>query len=469
LPGLWIGLLLVSSLLLVHFSGRTRPLAARPLNVDHGLPLPEIGQASTVFSLTALFGAYFGIYLILGLPALSGVAFGSVVGLFVIRSWINNHQANSFEQFLEKMLQNGNSNSDVLGFFVSAAQCAYAASELLILRELSRVTLGMRSDHATLMAVSTGILGYFYVLFGGYLAIYRTDIVQFVLVAFMAIIYLLYFVTTGFSTIINYSIWPRPGYWELPLADWRAWHLDYFYHFVIGALMGLGLLAAAPDAWKRVFVVTRLRRNTVARFAIFVCVGIAPFFMLLPLGLIVPPLPDGVIDARQMFSMAASNDLLFIATSLGLVACFLSSFNSAVLASVHVGLILRRRQRRVRIELPRFHWLMVSVLITLSFLFFAFSPFENPYLLGNFLLGPYAIIAGLQLGTQATPHCLPRNSVLWITVLSFAIWTICFAALAGFPTVPTTYEINTVPYGAFLSLGIIVVCRALCIQRRPNV
>src|SRR3954469_15018638 len=60
-------------------------------------PLPEVGQASTVFSLTALFGAYFGIYIFLGLPALAGVACGTVLGLFVIRNWIQKHHFESFE------------------------------------------------------------------------------------------------------------------------------------------------------------------------------------------------------------------------------------------------------------------------------------------------------------------------------------------------------------------------------------
>jgi hypothetical protein len=177
LPGLLIAILLIASLLFVHRSVQTYPMPTRrPLDVDKNLPLPKIGQASTVFSLTALFGAYFGIYIILGLPALGGVACGTVLGLFVIRNWIQKQQAKTFEDFLQNMLKGNASNGEAFAVFTAFTQAAYAVSELLILREISRIALGLRSDHATTLAISTGIIGYFYVLIGGYLAVYRTDI-----------------------------------------------------------------------------------------------------------------------------------------------------------------------------------------------------------------------------------------------------------------------------------------------------
>ena len=101
MPGLVVAVLLISSLLLVHLSLRARPMPKeRPLDVDEGLPLPELCQSSTVFSLTALFGAYFGIALALGLPALIGLAFGTVLGLFLIQYWIDKKQPERFETFL---------------------------------------------------------------------------------------------------------------------------------------------------------------------------------------------------------------------------------------------------------------------------------------------------------------------------------------------------------------------------------
>src|SRR6202048_3135174 len=118
-----------------------------------------------------------------------------------------------------------------------------------------------------------------------------------------------------------------------------------------------------------------------------------------------------------MFSGLLAKEFLFIAAALGLIACFLSAFDSAVLASVHVALILQRQRRGVPIETARFHWLMVTVLITVFFLFEGLLSFDNPYLLANLLLGPYAIIAGIQAGTKAMPGRLPEDSVLWIGVL----------------------------------------------------
>ena len=145
MPGLLVAVLLIASLLLVHFSLRTQPMPKeRPLNVDEGLPLPEVGQASTVFSLTALFGAYFGIALLLGLPALTGLAVGTALGLLLIRYWINLNGPKRFEDFLFGILKGHKGNAVVYALAVSGIQCAYAASELLILREIAKVSLGIR-------------------------------------------------------------------------------------------------------------------------------------------------------------------------------------------------------------------------------------------------------------------------------------------------------------------------------------
>jgi hypothetical protein len=453
----------------VHFSVKAQPLSARrPLDVDRDLPLPEVGQASTVFSLTALFGAYFGIYLFLGIPALAGVACGTIVGLFVLRTWMQAPEFRSFEDFLLNVIGDSKGNGATLAIVLAAAQCAYAASELLIFRQISGLALGMRPDHATLLAVATGIIGYFYVLFGGYMAVYRTDVLQFALVALMVLFFGLYFLTSGISIPHNFSIWPRANYWTLPFIGSSAGFLRYIYHFAVGTIMGFGLLAAAPDAWKRVFVVTTLRQRTIVRFAIFVAVGVGPFLALLPLGLLMAPIPDGPIDAQQIFSNFPTGNLLFVGISLGLIACLLSSFNSALLASVHVGLILRRTQRGIQTELPRFHWLMATVLVTIFLFYMGLFSFENPYLLGNLLLGPYAIIAGIQAGTRATPGRLPTNGVLWVAVLSFAIWVVYFSSVVGLPTTPTTYEVNTVPGGAIMFLIIAVTCKILSVGKEQN-
>lgn len=443
--------------------------ARHPLDVDQGLPLPEVGQASTVFSLTALFGAYFGILLILGLPALLGIAFGTVIALFVIRGWVLKSHSRTFEEFLLRILEGDGRNTAVFAIVVSAVQCAYAASELLLLREVAQALLGIRSDYAILLAVCVGIVGYFYVLFGGYLALYRTDVLQFGLVASMAIAFVAYWLAISLPIEPSNSWWPRPGYWEILHVGAGTSALKYGYHFVVGTVMGFGLLAAAPDAWKRVFVVATLREKSLQRFGIFVAVGIAPFLVLVPIALVVPHVPDGPVSANFLFAGFPTQDGLFVAASLGLVACFLSSFNSALLASVQIVLIFQRKQRRVETELPRFHVLMACSLLTVFFLFAALSSLGNPYLLANLILGPYALIAGIQAGTEAAPARLPTNSLLWIVIVSLFAWFIYLQSGPGLPMAPTTYQVNTVPAGVVLFLIIAVVCKVLIVGRARHV
>jgi hypothetical protein len=441
--------------------------AKTPLNVDEGLPLPEAGQASTVFSLTALFGAYFGIYLVLGIPALAGLAGGTVFGLFLIRSWVLHHGSHTFEDFLLSVLNGDGGNAGVFALTIAAVQCAYATSELLILREIARVSLGIRSDNATLLAIAVGIVGYFYVLFGGYMAVFRTDVLQFLLVGAMAVAFSGHSLTGGVAGWTN-GLWPRPGYWELPIVGSAAGAWKYLYHFAIGLVMGLGFLAAAPDAWKRVFIVTTFRRRTLFRFLTFIGIGLIPFLVLLPLAVTTPPIPNGPVNAGQLFSGLLTNNVLFTAAALGLIASFLSSFDSAVLASVHIGLMLRRKQRRVEIEVPRFHWLMATVMLVIFFLFSGLVSFANPYFLANVLLGPFAILAGVQAGTRAMPARLPENSLLWVIVVALVSWFIYFLSIVGLPKTPTTYEVNTVPGGVLIFLIVTIACYSLSLGGRRN-
>src|ERR1043165_4952508 len=180
MPGFIVAVVLGFSLLLVHITLRSQPMpASRPLDVDEHLPLPWLAQTSTVFSLTALFGGYFGVAVALGLPAVTGLACGTVLGLFIVRRWINSTLGKTqgerrFEHFLFKILAGDKSNRAVYVLAIAGIQCVYAVSELLIFRELARVALGLTSEQATLLAVALAIMGYFYVLHGGYMALFRT-------------------------------------------------------------------------------------------------------------------------------------------------------------------------------------------------------------------------------------------------------------------------------------------------------
>ena len=162
MTGAAIATVLVASLLLVHFSIRGRPLpSARPLDVDEDLPLPEAGQASTVFSLTALFGAYLGVYVLLGTPAILGVATGTALGLHLVRLRIRESEESRFDSFLARMLAPARGNSTVLGASLGLIQCGFATSELLILRSIATDAFGLRSDHASALAVGLLVIAYF--------------------------------------------------------------------------------------------------------------------------------------------------------------------------------------------------------------------------------------------------------------------------------------------------------------------
>lgn len=469
MTGVLVAILLLASLLLVHFSLRSQPMPdRRPLDVDGRLPLPEAGQASTVFSLTALFGAYFGVLLVLGIPALVGIACGTVGSLLIIRDWMRDRCHKSFEDFLMSVFCGEGRNGIAIAVAISAIQFGYATSELLILREISRTVFGMQSDLATLAALGIALIGYFYVLFGGYMAVFRTDVLQFVMIAAMVLAFSAYALGSGQTAMLADSMTPRAGYWEIPLIEHVQAPWVYFYHFSIGTILGLGFLLAAPDAWKRVFVVMAFERSSNLRFVVLVGVGFMPFFVLLPVLLNMNPIADGLVDSSQLFAGFAATDALFFAAAVGLISCFLSSFDSALLASVHTGLVLKRKLQCVDSEISRFHWLMVSALIAIFFLFQTLIFVENPYLLANLLMGPFAIVAGIMASTRAQPDRLPENTVLWMTVLGFAVWFAYVTSTVGFPKVPTTYQINTVPGAVLIFFIIVLTSRTLMWNDRKN-
>lgn len=429
-----------------------------PLNVDEGLPLPEAGQASTVFSLSGLFGAYFGIAAVLGLPAIAGLAFGTVLALVAIRYWIVSRQPRRFEEFLFGLLNGSDRNAVIYAMLLCLIQCAFAGSELLILRELAKTALGLKSEQATLVAIAVAIIGYFYILLGGYMALFRTDVLQFMMVGMMALVSGAFILITHPNIAWLDRLVPRPGYWSLPLMGNGKG--IYFYHFAIATVMGFGCLAASPDTWKRVFQVTRRKKQSRARFLAFAVVGVAPYLILLPFVIAIGPIPDGPLRQGLVFLPSLSSNFVFVAAALGLVASFLSSFDGALLAAVHVGLMLHRKKTRVEREILRFHWLMVAALFTVFFIFKALYHYGNVYLLPNFLMGGYALIGGLQLGTRGAVARLPENGLLTIVVVGSAAWLIYFVQ-SGLPDLPTTYQLNTVPAGVLMFVITALVSRLL--------
>lgn len=462
MAGLIVAGLLVTSLLVVHLSMRRQPLlSARPLNVDVGLPLPEIGQISTVFSLTALFGAYLGLYLILGISALCGLAVGTVGALILVRRWIDAGDPESFEAYLCRMLGTDDTNAATAALCFAAVQCAFATSEMTILRDYAGASLGLRHEHANLLVITLAVIAYFFILFGGYLALFRTDVVQFIYVGVMMLGALGAVVTRGAWAGWHVPITPRPGYWSTSvIAGQSHGLLLYASHICMAALMGLGFIVASPDVWKRVYLVSKTRQGSKRRFALFVAAGTAPFLLLVPMAGAVPHIPDGAIDANAMWARAAANQGLFVAAALCLVASFLSAYNGALTVAVHLGVIAQRRIHASDNEISRFYWLMAVALCVIVCGFAALSSVSNPYLLGNFLLGPYAVLAGVYLGGRGSVQAFPRGAVLWIVTLGTVGWFVYFAS-HGMPQVPTTYQINTVPGAVLLACVVTLVSRLL--------
>jgi hypothetical protein len=474
MPGLALAVVLGFELLLVYITHREYPLRPKhPLDVDDHLPLPELAQTSTVFSLTALFGAYFGVAVTLGLPALLGLACGTVLGLILVSTWIHStlnrrdpKGSGSFEDFLSEVLQGTANNRMAFGLLVAGVQCLYAISELLILRELAKAALGLADEQATLMAIGVGIFGYFCVLFGGYVTLFRTDIFQLVLVILMAIVF-------GVALLANHSavdwsskLLPKAGFWEMPVPTPKVGL--YALHFLIGLVMGAGLLLASPDTWKRVFQVNKKRPKFRSRYMTFVSVGMLPYIILLPFAITLNPRID-CGDKAFVLPAGLINEWLFMFIALGLAASFLSSFNSALLGSVHVGLILKRHHSNTPYEESRFYWLMVTVLIAIAIVFSVALqvlnnpwPFglSNPWLLGNLLMGAYAIIAGIVIGTRGKIPRLRKDHLLWIAAVGICLWAIglyMFRKYAGLSGNPSLCSVNSVPIG----VGLFVIVTGL--------
>ncbi len=463
MTALLVAVVLVGSLLLVHVSMRARPLRKQcPLNVDGGLPLPEVGQISSVFSLTALFGAYLGIYLLLGMPALFGLAAGTLSGLLLLRHWMLKRGTQSFEDFLASVVAASTSNGGFLALALALTQCAYATSELLILKDLAHIALGIGTSSATLFAVATATIGYFYVVRGGYLALFRTDVLQFVFVASMGVLALIMLPHRQQGVTLPVVWTPRPGYWVLP------WFLPssiiYIYHFLVATIMGFAFLMTSPDAWKRVHLVTIVKEHSRARFPIFIFASAVPFVVLIVLGLRVGQIPDGRVSLSALFQGAVSSEYLYLAIAISLIGCFLSAFNSALLLAVHVTLVAQRRQKNERSEMSRFHMLIAAAFVVIFFLFSGLAKFGNAYLLGNFLLGPYLSIAAIQLSTGARPSRLPNNALPWLLIPGNVIWFVAFATTHPDVNSALTFEINTVPYSIVLFV-VTAAISAFLVQR----
>jgi hypothetical protein len=87
--------------------------------------------------------------------------------------------------------------------------------------------------------------------------------------------------------------------------------------------------------------------------------------------------------------------------------------------------------------------------------------YNNPWLLGNLLMGGYAAIGGVQVGTGGNISRLPKFSLEVVFMLSMVFWVTYFIHSLGFSPRPTVFSVNTIPIGVAFSLGTALVTRSL--------
>ena len=452
-----IGLFLIATLLFVHLSTKAQPLKkVRPLDVDE-VPFPAAGQASTVFSLTALFGAYYGMFLVLGIYAVLGLAVGSVLALVAIRLSVLHATETRYEAFLFDRL---NRLSDSLPFVAPLAvvQLLFGVSELLILRRMFASGFGVAEIHATLIAICIGAIGYLYCLMGGYNAVFRTDIVQLVFVLVMCTALLVHFVASGgqidpaAAAVRLQGI--HPGHWYADVIANRA--LQAMFDFLVGLPMGMTFLLASPDTWKRVFIVTKRdpRRRSLA---LLVAAGAFPFALIMPMVLLARPLRPGTVNPMFILEAIAASDALMAAILLGLISSFLSAFNSAFISALHLGVLQIRQGKKRRNELVVFRFLAGGLFIGLSLFFLLLFAMPNPYALGNVLLGPYAVAGATILGLRAGSRTVSPRFLLGLWTVTMTAWAAYLISTIDDWGVASTAEANTIPPGISLFVVTLVV------------
>lgn len=415
-----IVLFFVTTLLIVQGATRTRPLKMyRPLD-DDAVPFPAAGQASTVFSLAALFGCYSGIFMLIGGLGVLGVAAGSAAALLLIRASQASHRG-GYETFLEDIrLRFADARTLFLALFV--LQLGFAISELVFLRVVLLAAFGLTPSTASYAAIAVAIVGYCYCLTGGYNTVFRTDIVQLVTVAGMCVLLLgslcMSMPLSRFMTAAAGKMIHHGGYWTAGLFGW-PW-VERILDVATGFLLGFAFLLVSPDTWKRVYIVSRSRPKHAV--LLLLLAAAFPFVAITPLILALPGLAHGVVDPSIFLRSMSGSQVLLGTTLIGVFASFLSSFDSALISATHVSLIAARQRRPTLEELDRFRLLAALHFFIVSVLFVLGSRFGNPGIMATILMGTYPVLGGLLIGTRAATRNLPTGAFGLLFLIGCAAW-----------------------------------------------
>lgn len=415
----------LSLLLAIVFYGRWRPILSKdsPLDVEEHLPLPWIGHASTVFSLTALFGAYLAIFLFKGLVAVAGLALGSLAGLLLIKSAIERSHVSRYQDFLaERRFSQNASQEEAFWMLVALTQLGYAASEILILIRISDVGLQLGPLPSAVLVVTVATVGYLYCLHGGYIGVFRTDVVQFVAVGTMVLVLGIAAIAASPSLAVAPQALASSSHWNLGLT--LHWSARFSIDLLIGFAMGASFLVASPDAWKRMIATIGKGVSPQGALLRMFVAAFVPFLALVPVFLLAgwggPTLPD----PATILVRIGGSELVTALVVVGLVGAFLSSFDSAVITAVHIFVEKKRRAAETQLsELDRFHLLMglCFLIVVLAALAFT-AKVQNAYLLANVLMGSYALIGGVVIGTRFLERPLRSTWPSMVGVLMLATW-----------------------------------------------
>ena len=422
------------------------------LNDD--LPFIAAGHGSSIFSLTALFGCYFAIMYLIGIYALIGLAVGSIAGLIMIQKNIKKAQDNTFHSFLKSVFKTEEKAGLVFLSLVSITQVFFAISELLIMKEILQLGLGVDPKYSTYFTVGLGLIAYLYCLQNGYLAIYKTDLLQYIAIILMCSIFLVapFFIKISFQKGINFGgeakhLWT----WGHAVSPLIRIPLD----FVVGLCMGTGYILASPNTWKRIFITTKTGNKN--SFWILVIAGLVPFILISPT--LFTSGNASNIDSPIKFLVSIysfTNPFIISILLLGFVSSFLSSFGSALISSVHLISVKyladgnsEEHERTIFNFRLGLTFLVINICFCLCLYFF-----KNPYFLGNLLLGPFAIISAILIGTNGFKNRLSTEVLMFITVGALLIWFIYLISIPNVIDKEVIDQIGTVPTGVIIAIFI---------------
>jgi hypothetical protein len=416
-----------------------------PLDEDR-LRWAEAGYGSATVSLNCLFGASPAILLLIGFTCFAGIVLGVVGGLLIIQMWIDRYNYSKDPpgfQYLLFNLRPFESPAVNLAFstLLVFCQAGLAVAEMVLLHHVFSVGLGFSQPHATVATWAAACVAYYYCLFGGYQALFRADLLQYIFIVAMGlvIIWLLWRETHSPTTILE-AVRAAPNPTRILMA--RHPHLRRLFELLGGFALGTMPVLAAPDAWKRVLIVSRRtskaapRRRKARLFAgpIAMSLRSAPLRLLaaaaVPLVLILPLLTrvrgHGLKEhfsfpIRELFALAPPIGVGFIL--LGMIATFMSTFDGALLSATHIliglGVLPNQAARgglgRYRVIFGLLFACTFPLLIPLV----AWLP--NPYSPGALLVVPFAVVSGLLLGTSFGRR-RATSAMIYVLCPALAFW-----------------------------------------------